>query len=55
MLVNLPEESDLSRSIRTACLNNRGAFPNADEMASRLGLSVRTLQRRLAETGKPYQ
>ena len=55
MLPRLPDESDLLRSIRTACLNNRGAFPNADEMAARLGLSVRTLQRRLSEQGRHYQ
>ena len=45
----------MARSIRTACLNSRGEFPNADEMASRLGLSVRTLHRRLAEQGQHYQ
>lgn len=52
---SLPDETDLSRSIRTACLNSRGEFPNAEEMAARLGLSVRTLHRRLAEQGQPYQ
>ncbi|HMO45999.1 MAG TPA: AraC family transcriptional regulator [Rubrivivax sp.] len=55
MLDSLPEESELLRRIRTACLNSRGEFPNADEMAARLGLSVRTLHRRLAEQGQPYQ
>ena len=55
MFDSLPDETDLSRSIRTACLNSRGEFPNADEMASRLGLSVRTLHRRLAEQGQHYQ
>ncbi len=55
MFDSLPDETDLSRSIRTACLNSRGEFPNADEMASRLGLSVRTLHRRLAEQGQQYQ
>jgi AraC-like DNA-binding protein len=55
LLESLPDETDLSRSIRTACLNSRGAFPNADEMATRLGLSVRTLHRRLAEEGRPYK
>ncbi len=52
---SLPDETDLSRRIRTACLNSRGEFPNADEMAARLGLSVRTLHRRLAEQGQHYQ
>ncbi len=55
MLQSLPDETDLSRRIRTACLNSRGEFPNADEMAARLGLSVRTLHRRLAEQGQHYQ
>lgn len=55
MLQNLPEEDGLQRRIRTACLNNRGNFPSADQMAERLGMSLRTLQRRLAETGKSYQ
>ena len=55
MLESLPDETDLSRSIRTACLNSRGAFPNAEHMAARLGLSVRTLHRRLADEGQHYQ
>lgn len=55
MLESLPDETDLSRRIRTACLNSRGEFPNADAMAARLGLSVRTLHRRLAEQGQHYQ
>ncbi len=55
MFESLPDETDLSRSIRTACLNSRGEFPNADQMAARLGLSVRTLHRRLAEQGQQYQ
>ncbi|TNF63015.1 MAG: AraC family transcriptional regulator [Burkholderiales bacterium] len=55
MLESLPDEDDLQRRIRTACLNSKGRFPNADEMAERLGLSLRTLQRRLADTGKSYQ
>lgn len=55
MLESLPAEDDLLRRIRTACLNSRGTFPNADEMAERLGLSLRTLQRHLAAAGKGYQ
>lgn len=55
MLMSLPDESDLSRRIRTLCLNSRGEFPNADEAAARLGLSVRTLHRRLADQGQHYQ
>ena len=55
MLESLPDETDLSRTIRTACLNSRGDFPNAVDMATRLGLSERTLHRRLAHEGKHYQ
>ncbi|XHS79947.1 AraC family transcriptional regulator [Burkholderiaceae bacterium UC74_6] len=47
--------SELSRQIRTACLNGRGDFPSAEVMAGRLGLSVRTLHRRLAAEGLQYQ
>ena len=55
MLEHLPGDSDLSRTIRTACLNRRGDCPNAVDMAARLGLSERTLHRRLAQEGKRYQ
>jgi len=55
MLETLPDETDLSRTIRTACLNSRGSFPNAEEMAERLGMSVRTLHRRLADQNEAYQ
>lgn len=52
---SLPEETDLERSIRTACLNSLGDFPALDAMATRLGMSARTLQRRLTELGRHYQ
>ena len=55
LLRSLPEESNLERSIRTACFNSCGDFPGLDEMAIRLGLSARTLQRRLTELGRRYQ
>lgn len=55
MLASLPDDTELLRGIRAACLDGRGEFPTADEMAARLGLSVRTLHRRLAEQGLPYQ
>ncbi|MBV8379742.1 MAG: AraC family transcriptional regulator [Paucibacter sp.] len=55
MLENLPDETELSRQIRTACLNSRGDFPTADEMAARMGMSVRSLHRRLAGQGQRYQ
>lgn len=55
LLASLPDEDELPRKIRAACLNSRGAIPNAEDMAARLGLSVRTLHRRLAAQGQPYQ
>ena len=55
MSQSLPEEDSLVRHIRMACLNSNGHVPHADEMARRLGLSLRTLQRRLADAGKSYQ
>lgn len=55
LLHGLPDESDLERSIRTACFNSCGDFPTLDQMATRLGLSARTLQRRLTELGRHYQ
>ncbi len=55
MLAAMPEDSALSRAIRTACLDSRGAFPTAQETALRLGHSVRTLHRRLADEGTNYQ
>ena len=55
MLEALPNETPLSRTIRTACLESRGVFPTAEAMARRLGHSVRTLHRRLADEGTSYQ
>jgi AraC-like DNA-binding protein len=50
-----PEEADLPRQIRTACINSSQPYPPADEIAKRLGLSLRTLHRRLAESGQSYR
>ncbi|MBS0452812.1 MAG: AraC family transcriptional regulator [Proteobacteria bacterium] len=55
LLRSLPEESALEHSIRTACFNSCGDFPALDEMARSLGLSGRTLQRRLMAQGRNYQ
>lgn len=55
MLRDLPEESDLERAVRTACLNSCGDFPSLEQMAARLSLSTRTLQRRLSQEGRHYQ
>ena len=55
LLRSLPDESALERSIRTACFNSCGDFPALADMARSLGLSGRTLQRRLTARGRNYQ
>lgn len=50
-----PAESELVRRIRSACLNSATRFPAAGEIARELGLSLRTLYRRLAQDGLSYQ
>lgn len=55
VLTESPGEPELARKIRTACLNSAKRFPPASEIASELGLSLRTLHRRLAEDGLSYQ
>jgi AraC-like DNA-binding protein len=55
VMIERPGESDLARKIRTACLNSPNKFPVAAEIASDLGLSLRTFHRRLAEDGLSYQ
>jgi AraC-like DNA-binding protein len=50
-----PGESDLARKIRTACLNRPERFPVAAEIAVELGLSLRSLHRKLADEGLSYQ
>jgi AraC-like DNA-binding protein len=50
-----PDESDLVRRIRAACLNSKNRFPPAAEIASHLGLSVRTFHRRLSDNQLSYQ
>jgi AraC-like DNA-binding protein len=50
-----PGESELVRKIRIACFNSPKRFPPAGAIASELGLSLRTLHRRLAEDGLSYQ
>ena len=49
------EEADLPRLIRAACINSAQQFPPAQEIANRLGLSLRTLHRRLAGCGQSYR
>src|ERR1700744_1673504 len=51
VMTERPGESELARKIRAACLNSPNRFPVAAEIASDLGLSLRTFHRRLAEDG----
>ncbi|WP_244443268.1 AraC family transcriptional regulator [Bradyrhizobium sp. Ai1a-2] len=55
VLTESPGEPELARKIRAACLNSPNRFPAASETASELGLSVRTLHRKLADNGLSYQ
>jgi AraC-like DNA-binding protein len=55
VLIETPGESELVRRIRTACLNHPEPFPPAAAMATVLGLSLRTLHRKLADDGQSYQ
>jgi AraC-like DNA-binding protein/alkylhydroperoxidase/carboxymuconolactone decarboxylase family protein YurZ len=55
VLTEGPGESEFARKIRAACLNGPERFPTAGEMAGQLGLSLRTLHRRLAADGLSYQ
>lgn len=55
VMTERPGESELVRKIRAACLNSPNRFPAAAEIASELGLSLRTFHRRLAEEGQSYQ
>lgn len=50
-----PDEPELVRTIRKACLDSVGGFPGVDAMADRLHVSPRTLHRRLVEAGTSYQ
>ena len=55
VMAERPGETDLVRRIRTACLNSPRRFPPAEEIAEQLGVSLRTLHRRLAQEGVSYQ
>jgi AraC-like DNA-binding protein len=55
VLTEGPDESELVRKIRVACLNSPQRLPSANEIAGELGLSLRTLHRRLAEDGVSFQ
>lgn len=55
VMTESPGESELVRKIRVACFNSPERFPSAGVIANELGLSLRTLHRRLAEDGLSYQ
>ena len=55
VLTERPGESDLVRRIRVACLKSPNRFPPAAEIASQLGLSLRTFHRRLSDDQLSYQ
>lgn len=55
ILVERPDDSDLVRKIRSACLNSPNRPPAAADIASQLGLSLRTFHRRLSDEGLSYQ
>jgi AraC-like DNA-binding protein len=55
VMTERPGESELVRKIRAACLNSPNRFPAAAEIASELGLSLRTFHRRLADDELSYQ
>jgi AraC-like DNA-binding protein len=49
-----PAEADLPRQIRAMCMN-MSEFPTAAQAANKLGLSLRTLHRRMADEGLSYR
>jgi AraC-like DNA-binding protein len=48
-------DNDLAHQIRSTCLDSSHRFPPANEIAAKLGLSLRTLHRRLSHNGLSYQ
>ncbi|MNM70711.1 AraC family transcriptional regulator [Pseudomonas alkylphenolica] len=55
LFASLPDEADLIEAVRLACLSRTGRFPGADAVAATLGMSTRTLHRRLTEHQRTYQ
>ena len=55
VMTERPGESEFVRRIRAACLNSPNRFPAAAEIASELGLSLRTFHRRLSDENLSYQ
>ncbi len=54
LLSNLKNTDEFIELIRRVILGTPGAFPNADQVAGRLGMSPRTLRRRLQQRGVHY-
>jgi AraC-like DNA-binding protein len=55
VMTERPGESDLIRKIRNGWLNSPKRVTSAADIASELGISLRTFHRRLAEEGISYQ
>lgn len=55
VLSEQPQGSELTDSIRAALVNRPGRFAKIDDIAAHLGMSLRTLNRRLASEGLTYQ
>lgn len=55
LVASLPDESDLIEAVRMACLSRSGRFPGVETVAQTLGMSTRTLHRRLSEYQRTYQ
>ncbi|MGF6393737.1 AraC family transcriptional regulator [Pseudomonas plecoglossicida] len=55
LVASLPDDSDLIETVRMACLSRNGRFPGVEVVAQTLGMSARTLHRRLAEHQRTYQ
>ncbi|MCB2188788.1 MAG: AraC family transcriptional regulator [Deltaproteobacteria bacterium] len=55
LLANLRQSDELVELIRRLIIGRPGDFPGAEQTARRLGLSPRTLRRRLRDRGTNYQ
>lgn len=55
MLDTSPKRAGVVKSVYQLLMKSRGAFPSASEAAVELGLSERSLHRKLAETGTSYR
>lgn len=55
VLAEQPPASQMADAIRVILVNQPGRFPNIGEIAEHMGMSLRTLNRRLAAEGLSYQ